>query len=71
MLAFDQSNESVSEAEAMTGTKYTNTFPINVDAINLSWDSNNQLGQFNVNFACHKWNTLGGASGRAAEGRDR
>ena len=71
VLAFDQSNEGTSENDAMAGTKYTNTFPINVDAINLSWDANNQLGQFNVNFACHKWNTLGGSSGRAAEGRDR
>ncbi len=58
VLAFDQSNETVSETEARTGTKYMDTFPINVDAVTLGWDSNNTLGQFNVNFACHKWTTI-------------
>jgi len=58
VLAFDQSNETVSENDARTGTKYMNTFPINVDAVTLGWDTNNTLGQFNVNFACHKWTTI-------------
>ena len=58
VLAFDQTNESLSKEEATTGTLYTDTFPINVDAVTLGWDQNNTLGQFNVNFACHKWTTI-------------
>jgi hypothetical protein len=67
VLAFDQSNESISNAKVKHGTHYMDVFPTNVDQINLAWDQLNQLGQFNVNFVCRKWQSLGAGANRTTE----
>jgi hypothetical protein len=59
VLAFDQTNESISGGDSKHGTHYMDVFPTNVDQINLAWDQLNQLGQFSVNFVCRKWQSLG------------
>ena len=58
VLAFDQTNESVSVDRATTGTKYIDTFPTSIEAITMAWDNTNQLGQFNVSFVCRKWQAI-------------
>jgi hypothetical protein len=68
VLAFNQSNESVSATASTHGTHYMDVFPTNVDQINLAWDQLNQLGQFSVNFVCRKWINLGAKGGNEEQG---
>ena len=54
VLAFDQTSEAFDINEATCVTHYIDTFPTNVDAVQMDWNTQNTVGKFNVNFVCRK-----------------